>query len=359
MKEQITGRQGDIIRSIVSAYCHTGYPVGSAVLVETFALDISSATVRKEMSVLEQMGYLESPHTSSGRIPTDEAFRYYIRYLSDHYEADYHSHLELDEFYKSARLQIDQLMQDLSSMLAIKSQSMGIVLPPAPEGSTIKRIELVSVLENSVLIIMVAEGGNIFQKRVTVPRVLSQDDLYKISRFLTKNLQGFEPDEIRQKGLTSMDQTNDLGDLLDTAFFLLQELIYHTPVPKLYMDGSDELYRQVSQTQGEQSGQKLLQWTKKNSFREKLQTISGSRSLNMEVGVQTDTDFFPGLALLSQGYTVGGKPGGSVAVLGMTRLQYDLIIPALDHGARMLSEILSNLENIAEKGEIPLPEKYQ
>ena len=186
----LTGRQIEVIRAIVSEYVLTGFPVASKILVDKFGFEFSPATVRKEMSVLEQMGYLKSPHTSAGRIPTDFAFQYYINELIGLYEITYTEKQQLESFYQSAKLRLETLLKGTAHMLAMTSSYLGVVLSPQAQSSIIKRIELVSVIENLVLIVLVTGTGTVYQQRMQLSKSVSQEDLYKVSRFLNQELKG-------------------------------------------------------------------------------------------------------------------------------------------------------------------------
>ena len=195
----ITERQAKVIQAIVNQYVLSGEPVASQNLVEKYQFNFSPATVRKEMSVLEQIGLLISPHTSSGRIPTDNAFKYYISELVHLYEITLAEKSKLEEFYKGIKLQLEQLLEETSKLLANLSDSVGIALAPISQESIIKRIELVLIQDDFVLLVMVSQSNSIFQKKIQLEKPITQDELYVVTKFLNEFLKGYEIKDIQEK----------------------------------------------------------------------------------------------------------------------------------------------------------------
>ena len=230
----ITERQSKIVRAIIDEYVLNGQPVGSHLLMEDYGLEISSATIRKEMSILEQMGFLMSPHTSAGRIPTDNAIQYYVDELVNLYCITLSEKARLEEFYEKAKWQLDQLLQRTAQLLSLNSNGAGVVLAPVSTGSVIKRVELVSILDNLILVIIVSQSGAIFQKKIKTEASVSQENLYKISRYLNQRLKGYEILDLQEKGLSFLVENPELLDhddqnLMDIAIQVVQAFVYNPP----------------------------------------------------------------------------------------------------------------------------------
>ncbi len=362
--EGFTNRQVEIMRAIVSEFVLSGQPVGSQILVEKCGLDISSATVRKEMSVLEQMGYLISPHTSAGRVPTDMAFQFYVNDLLSLYEITLTEKSKLEKFYQQAKMQLDQLLQATAHMLAMTSDYAGVVLSPLSTGSIIKRVELVSVLDNLVLLIMVSGSGSVYQKKVQIPRSVSQEELYKISRYLNQRLKGYELADLQDRGLELLsEEASELQNLAEIAVTIAQSLVYNPPDQEVFIDGESNLYRQLMQSLPEQADEVIHYLENRVNINQLLNRLKSGSDIRVQFGLDIDGKHIEGISVVAKGYSIGGRNMGALGVIGLNRMPYDKLIPTIDYSSQVLSEVLSergqadfNDEIDLSKGKYILPE---
>lgn len=339
----MTERQLGIIQAIVNEYLTTGVPVGSSSLVDRFSMPMSSATVRKEMSVLEQMGYLISPHTSAGRIPTDSAFSLYTEGLIDLFEISLSQKTDLDELYQRNFVQLEQLFQSTAHILSLTSHAAGIVLAPVVLNSILTRIELVHIHENQVLMVVVSGSGTIFQKHLQLTRSVQQEELYKVSRFLNQRLKGYEISDLQAKGLDFLNEEDSLSvDLLNIALQTAQALIYNPPDQQVFIEGEKNFYRQLLEYIGDkQTAENIIQTLDdKNFVCDLFNRMKKKSRVNAQFGLQIEEQMISGISILSSHYFIGGRKVGSLGVMGLSRMPYDKIIPALDYTARLLSNTL-------------------
>ncbi|MDH4263008.1 MAG: heat-inducible transcriptional repressor HrcA [Spirochaetia bacterium] len=357
MADSITKRQADIVRAIVKGYVITGQPIGSAIIVERLISNVSSATIRKEMSVLEQMGYLFSPHTSAGRIPTDRAIELYIDEMVNLYEDSLDSISELEGFYKTANMQVDKLMKVTAQQLANSSQNAGFVLTPRAAGAIINRIELVSVTDNMILVILVSRSGTIYQKKIKIENTHTQEDLYKISRYLNQLLKGYEIEDIKEKGLACfIDSSSDLGNLGDTAMQVAQSLIYMPPDQQVLLEGEATFYKRLLDEHPDtKQAEKLVNILDDKEFLiEYLNSLKSNKRINVSVGLDVDGIHLSGISILSCGYSVGGRNVGSLGVIGINRMPYENIIRSMDYSSEILSNVLKETGELDFNADIKL-----
>jgi heat-inducible transcriptional repressor len=349
----MTSRQGEILRALVKEYVVSGEPVGSQILVEKFGMAFSPATVRKEMSVLEQMGLLSSPHTSAGRIPTDRAFQLYLADLVNLFEITLNQKTELEELYRSAALQLDQLLKTTAQMLAQTSNFAGIVLAPNSIGSSIKRIELVSVMESLVLMVMISSSGAIYEKKIKLERVVSQEDLYKISRYLNQNLKGFDLGDVQERGLEFLSGSlAELGDLSDIGTAVTQAIVYNPPDQTIHIEGDSNLHRKIYElTNDRRKAERVIsQLQSKDFVASVFERMKNQPQVGSQVGLEIDGEILSGITILGKGYSLSGKSIGALGVIGANRMPYERIIPALDYSSQILSNVLSEKNNIELQG---------
>ena len=344
MNPAITERQINVIKAIVDEYILTGNPVGSQIIVEAHIKDTSSATIRKEMSLLEQMGFLNSPHTSAGRVPTDYAIKLYIENLINLYEITLIQKTQLENFYKQAKLQIDQLLKRTATLLATISKNVAVVLSPICTVISIKRIELVSILDNLILLIMVTSTGTVFQKKIKLEASISQESLYKISRYINHKLVGYELAELQNQDLSFFHNDGESlsSELMEVALKIIQNLIYHPPEQDMYLDGEQNFYEQLLQNLPEKEEVDIVMnsITNKDFLKELLSASNNTNKVTTQVGITINNKLISGISILSKSYSVGGKNIGSLGIIGSTRMPYDKLIPAVDYSALLLSNAL-------------------
>ena len=364
----MTDRQIEIIHSIVNEYVYTGEPVSSQVLVNKFGLEVSSATVRKEMSLLEQMGYLNSPHTSAGRIPTDSAFQFYVNNLSDFYQITLSQKNQLDEFYNKASMHLDQLLRTTAHLLAVTSNYAGYVLSPKAASSIINHIELISIAENMILLVMVSGSESVYQKKINIPRKVSQEELYRISRYLNQRIKGYEIADLQEKKLDFlMDNTAELEELSDIAVMAIQSLVYNPPDQEVYLEGENAVFQKLleSISSRERAEMIISKLGNKNFVCEIVNKVKNNSGVCGKVGIEIDGDYLEGISVLAKGYSAGGRDVGTLGVIGMNRMPYEKLIPTIDYGSKLLSKYFNdkleyhteNEERVYSKNVLPRIEK--
>ena len=344
VSNRITERQSKIIQAVVSEYVLSGQPVGSHSIMDDYQLEISSATIRKEMSVLEQMGLLKSPHTSSGRVPTDNAIQYYVDELVSLYEITLSEKARLEDFYRKAKWQLDQLLQRTAQLLSLNSNSAGVVLAPVSTGSVIKRVELISILDNLILAVIVSHSGAIFQKKIQTETGINQESLYKISRFLNQHLNGYEIFDLQEKGLSFLVESTELLDqkLMDIAIQVVQSFVYNPPDQEVYIDGEGNFYRQLLEYASDSGSAKAIMNKILNQkfIREKMNHLRDASRVTSQIGLDVDGEYIAGISILTKGYSVGGRDMGALGVVGCNRIPYDKLIPTIDYSSILLSNVL-------------------
>lgn len=189
---------------VVREYVHTALPVASTRLVERFNLGVSSATIRNEMAVLEEMNYLSQPHTSAGRVPTERGYRYFVEKLMDEIDLSLHERRMIEHQFHQARMELDQWMRLGAAVLAHSMKVASLVTAPKTKRCRLKHVELVSIRDDVVLLIIVLQGGTLKQQILTLNRPVTQEELRPLSNHLLTLFGGQDAETIRSV-LTTMD----------------------------------------------------------------------------------------------------------------------------------------------------------
>lgn len=329
MMPNLTDRQRQILGLVVRGYIEDGSAIGSKTLVARYSLSVSSATVRNELARLTEMGYIGQPHTSGGRVPTEQGYRYFVQRLVGDFELPIFEQQTIRHQFHQARIEMEQWMRLAAAILANLSQGASFVTPPRPRFNRYKHVELVSTRGRLVLMILVLYGGQVEQQMLTLATPLSQERLRVAADELNKRFEGRNLDEI-------VGQFNHLDTLEQDVTRLVIDIMRrsnHKSVSDIYRDGisnilDDDGTRHAVRMLEERS---LLNNVVSDAFDEKrtgVQVIIGGEGRWEELKHCT---------LILSRYGVDDDLAGEVAVVGSMRMPYGRNISAV----RYVSDLMS------------------
>jgi heat-inducible transcriptional repressor len=223
-------RQKLILALVIRDYIDNAQPVGSKTLVDKYGLNFSSATVRNEMVALTEVGFLHQPHTSAGRVPTEEGYRYFVRQLMGQTDlAPQTKRMITHQFYQAGH-DIDQWLRLAASILAHQSQAASIVTAPYPEKARFRHIEMISTIGRQVLMVLVLSGGDVRQQVLTLAEPVAQDVLSTTAAQLNHFCQSMDKSEIAalvpQMDALEQDILNLIVDEMDRSGAILDGEVY-------------------------------------------------------------------------------------------------------------------------------------
>ncbi len=344
-----------ILSAIVSEHLLSGEPVGSKRLAEKFASasGLSSATIRNVMGDLESLGFLEQPHTSAGRVPTDEGYRFYvdnllgILSLSDSDLKFINKELGLDVL--QSEKTPDKLLERTSQLLSALSNNIGIVVSPSLAHDRLQHIEFVRLSDKRVLVVLVAAPNIVHNKIIRLADAISQDELDRTSRYLNREFANQSLLAIRGEILTLMHEEKSLFDeLLKTAMILTSQSIENDDDlhGEVYVGGTSNILSK-SDFDDMDKLRELLRTIEEKSRLVKIlsECVSDSSSLNDHVrvliGSENSADTLQDCTLITAPYRLdGGSAIGTLSVLGPTRIEYARMISVVSYLARKLEELM-------------------
>ena len=193
----LTERQQTVLRLVIQEYVSSAAPVSSKTITCGYSLGVSAATVRNEMAVLEEQGYLTHPHTSAGRIPTELGYRYFVEKLMEQVDLPLDEQRMISHQFHQARLDLDQWLRLSAAVLAHSTQNASLVTAPKSERCHFKHLELIAIQEDVVLLVLVLQGGTVKQQILTLDSSATQDGLHSMARQVTELWTGLDTLEIR------------------------------------------------------------------------------------------------------------------------------------------------------------------
>jgi len=338
--EELTERQKLVLTLVVRDYIETAKPVGSKILLERYKLDLSSATVRNEMSALTEAGYLRQPHTSAGRVPTEEGYRYFVTHFV--YQTDLPNTTRdtiTHQFYQ-ARQDVEQWMHLAASILAHQSRAASLITAPHASRARYKHLELISTQGRQVLMVLVLAGGEVSQQILTLAEPASQEQLSSAANRLNQLCQGRTIDEMAANMMS--------GEALDKDILILvlQDMNRgeQRVSGEIYLDGltnvlsepefieSDDARRAIRLFEERSLLQDLLARTMVNSH------VGGVQVL---IGGEGKWEELKQCSVILARYGIPGTTTGALGVFGPMRMPYTRTIPTVRFMADLLSGLVS------------------
>lgn len=338
-------RSRRILAALVREYISTGEPVPSSLLVGAAGLGVSSATVRNILVHLEEEGFVQQPHTSAGRIPTDRGYRFYVDLLLEtKRSARTASAVEARLRRDSAAPLVDSVLSQASHVVSQASRHMGFALRPAHEVAVFDRVEFIPLGATRVLVVIVARGGHVIQKVIDVGEPLDADDLRKAASYLNVEFSGLPLHRARAAVVERMNQERLLYDELMARALRLASSTF-TDLPgehTLYVDGAASLLDDVQGDQGVTLGrlQTLLAMIEEKQRLVRLlnEYIDGP-GLTIVIGAEHPDPSLRSFSLVASTYEDAAGIG-TIGVIGPTRMRYSRAIAVVESAAQAVSRLL-------------------
>jgi len=356
--EKIPDTRGQIILSaLINEHFVTGEPVGSKVLADKFANahGLSSATIRNVMSELEDAGYVEQPHTSAGRVPTDKGYRFYVDNLlgvlsisnEDLIRIGDELGLNANEVYETS----DRLMERTSQLLSALSNNVGIVVSPSLAEDRLQHIEFVNLSDNRILVVLVSAPNLVHNKIIRLNIQFTRDELEQTANYLNAEFVGRSLVEIRAEIMKLMHDEKTLFDkLLQTAVILCSESIEdeEDKVGQVYIDGTSNILSKSDFADLERLRELLSTIGAKSRLLQILNECIGKDAVAKDgvqvvIGRENRTPSLQNCTLISAPYRIGGSQAvGTLTVLGPTRIEYARMISIVSYVASSLERVMSS-----------------
>jgi heat-inducible transcriptional repressor len=340
MNEELSERQKFILTLVIHDYVQNTQPIGSQYLVDHYNLDMSPATVRNELAALDEAGFLYQPHTSAGRLPSDEGYRYFVGKLLQETELPMTTQRTISHQFYQSRQDVEQWMKLAASVLAHQSRGASIVTSPHSVKARIKHLELIATRGRQVLLVVVLVGGEIHQQMLNLAEPVSQEQLSASASRLSQLCQGMDVPSIKKLVI----QLSPLEE--DVLKVIIQELDSNTSAVagELYMDGLTNVLAEPEFVQSEDA-RKALRLLEERSLLDNLLTrtvlntnIGGVQVL---IGGEGNWEELKQCSVILAKYGVPGMVTGTLGVIGPTRMYYGRSISAV----RFMAGLLTGLVN--------------
>jgi heat-inducible transcriptional repressor len=340
MQEHLSERSRQILEAIVEDYIVTAEPIGSRTITRRHGLSLSPATVRNVMADLEEMGFLVSPHTSAGRVPTDKAYRFYVDSLVG---VNRIAREEREEIRKSCSLtgrDVGEVLKETSKMLSSVSHYMGIVMGPRFTANVFRQMEFVKLSGKKILAILVSQSGSVQNKIIETDEELNVADLTRMANYLNDILKGLTIAQVKKRILEEMHEEKIKYDaLLARALELSRQTLEGTDA-EVFIEGQANILEQPEFADVTKMKEIIRAFEEKGQLLALLERCMAAEGVQIFIGSESHLNRMSGMSLVTATYVTGKDTLGILGVIGPTRMGYAKIIPIVDYTAKQVSRLL-------------------
>jgi heat-inducible transcriptional repressor len=340
----IGGREREILTAIVETFIATGEPVGSRTLARGSREGLSSATIRNVMADLADAGYLEQPHTSAGRVPTAEAYRYYVEQLSGEAHLS-HENQSIIQDTLTGVSDVQEFMERTSHVLSLVSHSVGVTVASSGSRNELEHVYFSRLGDQKVLAVVVTRSGVVRDRvlRLDIP----QADLDLAARYINENFRGWTMDDMRAELARRIEQERSEYDRLMKSIEQLYKqgaLASSEGTEVVFVEGAANLVT------GEEDRERLQDLLRTLEEKEKVVKLLGAyldtrqEAVRVVIGLDQALPSMRNFVLIGAPARVGGEVMGSLAVIGPTRLDYQHTMSAVSYIARLFDKLLNESE---------------
>ena len=349
----LDNRSREMLALLISMHIATGEPVGSRSISQQTREKLSSATVRNVIAELEEAGYLEQPHTSAGRVPSDKGYRFYVDHILDQTRLSESDATAIQLGFRGGTAQAqwasaDQLMSRASHLLSQFSENVGIVVSPSIAHDVIKHIDFVRLSDGRILVITVSRAGLVQDRLVRIDEDLSQDELNSTANYVNANFSGMSLSAIRAELLKRLSEEKALYDrLLQNAMMICNrglEDTEQTP-PDVFVEGASNIVTKPDFADAERMRELLRLFEEKSRLIKILTECLGgdaAQPVAIRIGAENSLPGLRRCAVITSYYGYGDQIVGSVGVVGPVRMEYARMIGIVNYIARLLEQALAD-----------------
>lgn len=342
-------RKWQILEAIIREYIMTAEPVGSRTLTRRYDLGVSAATIRNEMADLEELGFLEQPHTSSGRIPSDKGYRTFVDTILRARDLPTISQ-EVQQSFSIKKRQIQDLIQETTKILSHTTHYISVGMAPDVKQTVFQHLQLIPLGEKNIVAVVVTDTGLVQHDIMTLPVSMDRKELGQISEFLNDRLQGLTLREIDNSLMKNieLELVNRYDTLSSVIEMLYVELLgdVNRKLQQIFLDGASYMMDQpeFADINKLKTVMNLVEQRELLSKMLKHSHNDASGDIKVSIGQENPVEDLKNCSLVSATYLVNGKPMGQIGVLGPTRMEYGKVISLLQYVTSLLSKTLSKDE---------------
>lgn len=342
---QLDERKFKILQAIIKNYLETGEPVGSRTISKYSDLNLSSATIRNEMSDLEEMGYIIQPHTSAGRIPSDKGYRLYVDHMMEEKDKEVQ---ELKELMISRTDRMEQVLKQVVKVLANNTNYATMVSSPRVHGRKVKFIQLSKVNSTQILAVIMLDGNLVRNRIIPVAEELDQETVLKLNVLLNSILNGLSIEEINLNMIMALkEQAGTHSALVADVIDAVAQVIRAEEEVEIYTSGTTNIFRYPELTENGKASELISAFEEKKDLTDLVnETMANSeeKGIQIYIGQEAPVQTMKDCSVVTATYELGEGLQGTIGIIGPKRMDYEKVVNTL----KTLTEQLDDIYNRSE-----------
>ena len=337
----LSERKLSILKAVIDDYIMTGLPIGSRTISKKHGIELSSATIRNEMADLEELGFLEQPHTSAGRVPSQQAYRYYVDRLMKVVKLNSAEANKIKRYFEDRMSEVEQVMERAAQVLSDTTHHISMVLKPQLKKSVIKRIQIVKITERKAILLVVTDAGLVTDTVVTVPEGITTDYMDMISNLLTEKLAAKTLEEAEADLKCCVRENISLGsDFVTDILSAIENSVEPQGEKGILLSGTQNIIEYPDFMSIEKAKNFISVLQTKEMLYEMMKKAT-QLEFSVTIGQENEVKELRDLSVVTATYKIGGKSLGSFGVIGPTRMDYAKVVSILGFVSQSLNSILS------------------
>ena len=344
--EELDERKVKILNAIIQNYMETGEPVGSRTISKSSDLNLSSATIRNEMSDLEELGYIVQPHTSAGRIPSDKGYRFYV----DHLIAEKDEEIsDIKDLMIEKTEKMEKMLKQVVKVLANNTQYATMISAPAISGTKVKFVQLSQVNENQILSVVMMSGNIVKNKLIDVDEPLNSENMLKLNMLLNTHLNGLTVSDINLALISNMkNQAGEFSDIIEEVLQTVAETIGDEEM-EIYTSGATNIFKYPELADTQKASEFISAFEEKEELRNLISDIEtdGEKTgtgIQVYIGDESPIQTMKDCSVVTATYELGEGVKGTIGIIGPKRMDYKNVMDNLTHLKNQLDHMLKKAD---------------
>lgn len=327
---ELNERKEKILDAIIRNYLETGEPVGSRTISKNSDLNLSSATIRNEMSDLEEDGFIVQPHTSSGRIPTDKGYRFYVDHMLKQIDEREKKVSEREELIIEKMDKVDAMMENMAKVLANNTNYATMVTTPKSLGNKIKFVQLSLLEDKQLLLTVVSDKNRVINKILDVEEDVNQEMIVRLNVALNTALAGLTLEEINLGVITALTkQAGKMEHLVNEVMQAITEAIATEEQMKIYTSGATNIFKYPELSDKERASKLLTTLEEKSQLTELVNEGDDNTGIQVYIGSETPIQEMKDCSVVTATYELEDGFKGTIGIIGPKRMDYERVVETL------------------------------
>lgn len=342
----LSPRQKAILKYLVQEYIGTATPVGSGTIRDIGELGVSSATIRNELALLEERGFVYQPHTSAGRVPTVKGYRYFVEQLMEQVELSLPERRTIRHQFHQIRLNLDQWMTLTAAVLAHTARSASLVTPPHASNARFRHLELISINDVACLMILVLQDSSIHQEILAMNTPIEQELLSRVSNKLNALLANRSVREIESSTNPELTDLRGLEERVLQRVLAVMCQVDQTSISEVYRDGLIHVFSEPEFEDPERLRQLVEILEHRSLLQSILARILNANGVQIIIGGEGPYEEIEDVSLVLSPYGIRGRASGVLGIMGPTRMAYARAISTVRYVAHLMDSLISDVYGI-------------